>query len=116
MISKTITNLFSNIKLIIGVVSTIAGVSVAGYVAYDGILDKIESNSVATQNVLKEVELTEITILKRIVRDAEQQSYFRSDLEYDEYLLNFTKLYNLKIKHNMLPPNTMWQPVKKVLK
>ena len=115
-ISKTITSLFSNIKLIIGVITTIAGISVGGYMAYDGILTKIEENKNATQNVLREVELTEITILKRIIREAEQRGYFHSDAEYDEYLLNFTKLYNLRVKYNMLPPGATWQPIQKVLK
>jgi len=87
--------------LILFFVSTIITV----YNGYVNIQDSIARNTEA-------VERTQITMLKGIVRTFEriQNCYSRS--EYDEYLLNYSTLFDLKIKYKMLSSKATWIPIK----
>jgi hypothetical protein len=105
----------SNIKTIIGFIITISSLSVGGYMAYIDILSGIENNKIQleekTANLLKELEYTEILVLKTIVKNYENLDRNMTDIEYEDYVLNLTKLYLLKKKYNMIPPGYEWKPV-----
>lgn len=89
--------------LIIGTISAV----VAGYVAYDGFINAIESNQ-------KQIEVTQMMILKPLVRTAEKNPCPVSDAEWDEYLMNGSTLQDLKQKHKLVSKDVPFVPVARV--
>ena len=89
--------------LIIGII----GAVVAIYVAYDGFLNAIEYNQ-------KQIEVTQMMILKPLVRTAEKNPCPVSDAEWDEYLMNGSTLQDLKQKHKLVSKDVPFIPVMRI--
>lgn len=97
-------NKLKEIYLILALLFSLAA---GGYKGYTNILDNIEKNTVA-------VETTQITMLKSIVRDFEKNHIcVISQQEWDEYLMNYSTLLDLKIKHKMLSSKVEWSPIER---
>lgn len=89
--------------LILGII----GAVISGYVAYDGFIDAIESNQ-------KQIEITQMMILKPLVREAEKNLCPVSDNEWDEYLMNGSTLQELKHKHKLVSKDIPFIPIARV--
>ncbi len=83
------------------------GAVIAVYVAYDGFLNAIENNQ-------KQIEITQMMILKPLVRTAEKNPCLVSDAEWDEYLMNGSTLQDLKQKHKLVSKDVPFVPVMRV--
>ncbi len=83
------------------------GVVITAYTGYTNIIDNIESNT-------KAVEITQITMLKSIQRDFEKHHKCKvSDAEWDEYILNYSTLFDLKVAHKILSEKARWLPIER---
>lgn len=89
--------------LILGII----GAVISGYVAYSGFLSAIENNQ-------KQIEITQMMILKPLVRDAEKNMCPVSDTEWDEYLMNGSTLQELKQKHKLVSKDIPFVPVARI--
>ena len=89
--------------MFIALISGIVGV----YVAYSNFLNSININQ-------KEIEKTQIMILKRLVRNAEKNPCPVSDPEWDEYLLNKSTLHDLKKKHKLITADLPFRPILRI--
>lgn len=97
------------LKEIYLILALLFSIAVGGYNGYHDILDNIEKNTIA-------VETTQITMLKSIVREFERSHIcVISQQEWDEYLMNYSTLLDLKIKHKMLSSKVKWTPVERKL-
>lgn len=76
---EQLTKFISESKIIIATLITISTFSISTYKVYTNILDDIKYN--ATQ-----LELTQMMILKPLVRIAEDNKNKVSDAEWDEYI------------------------------
>lgn len=74
------------------------------YAGYMNIQNSILANT-------KKVEITQVLMLKSIVREVEKSKCL-SPLEYDEYILNYSTLFDLKIKHKLISVKANWMPIK----
>ena len=89
--------------LILGII----GAVISGYIAYANFIDAIESNQ-------KQIEITQMMILKPLVREAERNLCPVSDTEWDEYLMNGSTLQELKQKHKLVAKEIPFVPVARV--
>jgi hypothetical protein len=85
----------------------IVGAIVSGYIAYSNFITAIETNQ-------KQIEITQMMILKPLVREAEKNLCPVSDAEWDEYLMNGSTLQDLKHKHKLLSKDVPFVPVLRV--
>ncbi len=86
-------NIYGSIVIIVGLVSGVFTAYLNLMDKYDDILENIKTNTVV-------VETTQITMLKSIVREFEEKhDCIISDAEWDEYMLNYSKLFDLKVRH-----------------
>lgn len=83
------------------------GAIIAVYIAYDNFLTAIENNQ-------KQIEITQMMILKPLVRDAEKNPCPISDAEWDEYLMNGSTLQDLKQKHDLISEDLPFVPIKRI--
>lgn len=94
---------------IYGILSIVITLSIGGYISYISIIESINNNT-------KQIETTQMLILKSVIKDAEKNPCPMSDAAWDDYLTNFTTLYELKIKYHKLPKNAPWQPIERITK
>ena len=87
-----------------GIVSLIVTVTLSVYLAYQNIKEDIAKNT-------EQIEITQMMILRDIVRRSEHNPCKVSDTEWEEYIENYSTLYNLKIKYHKLSKNARWEPV-----
>ena len=90
-----------------GALSIIITLTIASYVGYMTIKNGIAENS-------KSIEITQMMILKDVVRRQEHNPCMTSDAQRDEYIENYTTLYTLKIKYKKLHKNAKWSPVEEL--
>lgn len=88
------------------------------YSGYQNILDNIQSNTTQLEStqitMLTQIESTQITMLKVIVRDFEVTHKCKvSEPEWEEYTLNYSTLFDLKIKHKMISKSATWKPIER---
>lgn len=89
--------------IIIGIIGAIISV----YVAYNNFLKAIEKNQ-------EQIEITQMMILKPLVRQAEKNPCPVSDAEWDEYLMNGSTLQFLRQKHNLISADLPFRPIKRI--
>lgn len=99
---KSATSVISGVVAVITIVIT-------GYKAYDSLIDRVDKN-------LGQIEKTQMMILKKNVREYEAKVCTSSEVEWDEYLANYSLLYELKIRHGHLSPKTPWKPIIRITK
>lgn len=102
-ITNFLTHAATIYTIIIGLITGIIGV----YITYQNFIQSIEENQ-------KQIEITQIMILKPLVRYAEKNPCPISDAEWDEYMLNASALYQLKKKHKMIPYSMDFMPIKRI--
>ena len=90
-----------------GSLAIIVSVTIGGYAGYISIIDSIEENT-------KQIEVTQIMMLKDIVRKAEHNPCLVGDSEWDDYIANYTTLHTLKIKYKKIGVNAPWQPIERL--
>lgn len=106
---KFIENL-NKFKNVYSDLAVLASVVILGYNMYTGIVNKMEANRIA-------IETTQIMLLKKYVRDFEHTHHCRvSDQEWDEYILNYSTLFDLKVKNGLLSDKAPWRPIQRNLK
>lgn len=104
---EKITNFLTHAVTIYTIIIGLIGGIITVYVTYQNFMQAIEQNQ-------KQIEVTQIMILKPLVRYAEKNPCPVSDAEWDEYMLNASTLYELKKKHKMIPGNMAFMPVKRI--
>lgn len=87
-----------------GALSLTLSLTITSYVGYMTIKNGIAENS-------KSIEITQMMILRDVVRRQEHNPCMTSDAQRDEYIENYTTLYTLKIKYKKLHKNAKWEPV-----
>ena len=92
-----------------GALSIIITLTIASYAGYETIKNGISENS-------KSIEITQMMILRDVVRRQEHNPCATSEAEWDEYIENYTTLYTLKIKYKKLHKNAEWTPVERLTK
>lgn len=115
MTMETILGHINNAKLIYAgvlIVSAILGSAFQGYITirdtYTNILTNIETNR-------RIVETTQITMLKSIVREFERAHVCNiSNAEWDEYMLNYSTLFDLKVRYKILSERANWKPTERI--
>ncbi len=110
---------------------TLIGMLITGIatvvVAYESIYDSIELNTKkikAGQSNMelklyksqKSIEVNQMMLLKAVVKTSEKNPCPVSDLEWDDYVTNYTTLYELKIKYGKLHKNSPWEPIERIKK
>jgi len=90
-----------------GLVALLATSSITGYTWYSNVLSSIAENTT-------QIEITQMMILKDIVRKAERNPCIVSDSERDDYTENYTTLLELEIKYGKKGKNAPWQPIGRV--
>ena len=96
--------LFKELYSVIIIVLSFFGTTTLGYTE---IVKTVNQNT-------KTLENTQITMLKSIVREFEKNHNCKiSDAEWDEYLLNYSTLFDLKVSHKMLSDKASWLPVQR---
>jgi len=96
-----------NFKEVYGLLVVLTGLIIGSYNGYLNIQQSISNNN-------KSIETTQITMLKSITRAFEGNHNCKiSNQEWDEYLLNYSVLFDLKIKHNMLSNKAKWLPIER---
>jgi len=91
-----------------GFLSFVITVGIGGYISYEGILDSISENT-------ERIEITQMMILKDIVRRSEHNPCAVSDTEWDEYLENYSILQSLKKKYKKISTNAKWEPIERLM-
>ena len=92
---------------IYGSIAIIVSVSIGGYAAYNSILDSIDNNT-------KSIEVTQMMILKSMVRTIENNPCKMSDSAWDSYIENYAMLHDLKIKYKKISAKAPWQPIERL--
>jgi len=92
-----------------GFITLIITSSITGYTWYSNVLDSISKNTT-------QIEITQMMILKDIVRKAENNPCIVSDAEWDDYTENYTTLLDLEIKYGKKGKTAPWQPIARVTK
>lgn len=100
-------NFTDNIKMVVGIIS--AGVAfitfiISTYVGYNDVLIRIDDN-------MGQIEKTQMMFLKKEVRGYERKKCSVSDAEWDEYIENYSSLYELKKKYKYISTSTPWKPI-----
>jgi len=90
-----------------GALSIVVTLTIASYIGYETIKNGIAENS-------KSIEITQMMILRDVVRRQEHNPCVMSDAQRDEYIENYTTLYTLKIKFKKLHKNAKWSPVEEL--
>lgn len=93
---------------IYGTLVVVVSVIIGGYSGYKSILDSLEENN-------KKIEITQLMMLNVIVRKSEQNPCPVSDTEWDEYIANYSTLYDLKIKYGKLNSHAPWKPIERIV-
>lgn len=91
-----------------GLVALLATSSITGYTWYTNVLSSIAENTI-------QIEITQMMIMKDIVRKSERNPCIVSDAEWDDYTENYTTLHNLEIKYGKKGTNAPWQPIERVM-
>lgn len=104
---EKLINFLTHVATLYTVLAGIVGAVIAIYIAYDGFMDAIESNQ-------KQIEVTQMMILKPLVRTAEKNACPISDAEWDEYLMNGSTLQDLKQKHKLVSKDVPFIPVMRI--
>lgn len=100
-------NFLTHAATLYTVILGIVGAIVSGYIAYANFISAIEANQ-------KQIEITQMMILKPLVRDAEKNLCPVSDAEWDEYLMNGSTLQELKQKHKLVAKEIPFVPVARI--
>jgi hypothetical protein len=80
---------------------------ISGYQGYNNIINDISRNRT-------QLETTQITMLNGMIRNFEKNHKCKiSDAEWDEYILNYSTLFDLKIKHSILSNKAKWMPIER---
>ena len=101
---------FSNIKNIIGTILgaiTLIGIILGAHTGYNKILTNIGDNKV-------QIEKTQMMILKSKVREYETKKCKVSNAEWDEYIEDYSALYELKKIHKKISASTPWKPSERI--
>ena len=104
---EKLINFLTHAATLYTVLIGIVGAIVSGYIAYSNFIDAIEDNQ-------KQIEITQMMILKPLVREAEKNPCPVSDLEWDEYLMNGSTLQELKHKHKLLSKDVPFVPILRI--
>ena len=102
-VTSFLTHAVTLYTFIIGIIGAIITV----FVTYQNFMAGIENNQ-------KAIEVTQIMILKPLVRQAEKNPCPVSDAEWDEYMVNVSTLHDLKKKHKLISNDMMFTPVKRI--
>jgi hypothetical protein len=105
--SEKFNNLTNTVIAGYGALSIIITLTITSYIGYETIKNSIAENS-------KSIEITQMMILKDIVRRQEHNPCIVSDAQRDEYIENYTTLFTLKIKYKKLHKNAKWSPIEKL--
>jgi len=113
-------NVLNNLLSVYGAISIIISVTFGVTLTYFQLKDEIKKNYSLIQETQKKstenIEITQMMILKDIVRQAEHNPCTVSVLEWEEYIMNYSTLFNLKIKYGELSKKTPWQPIERLQK
>lgn len=90
-----------------GTLAVIISAIIGGYSGYVSILDSLAENN-------RKIEVTQMMMLNVIVRKAEQNPCKVSDTEWDEYIANYSTLYDLKVKYGKLNSHAPWKPIDRI--
>jgi hypothetical protein len=104
-ITAFLTHAVTIYTLFVGIIGAI----ITAYITYQNFITAIEHNQ-------SEIEVTQMMILKPMVREAENNPCPVSDAEWEEYEMNYNTLYDLRIKHGELHKNAPWKPIERVIK
>ena len=105
---KYLDNLKSTFGIITGGASVI-GIIIGAYIGYTDILGMIGNN-------MNQIEKTQMMILKTKVRTHEKNVCSVGDYEWDEYIENYSMLYELKKKYKYISTSTPWKPIIRITK
>lgn len=106
--------LTNSVLAVWGFVAFIVSSTIAGYTWYTTILDSIGENTSQIEKTQGKIEVTQMMILKNIVRESEKNPCPVSDSEWDDYTKNYTLLFNLQIKHGEIHKNAQWKPIERI--
>jgi hypothetical protein len=104
---EKVTNFLTHAVTLYTIIIGIVGAIITVFVTYQNFMGAIEKNQ-------KQIEVTQIMILKPLVRYSENNKCPVSDAEWDEYMINASALYELKKKHKLIPSNYPFQPVERI--
>ncbi len=90
-----------------GLIALVVTSSITGYTWYTNVLSSIAENTT-------QIEITQMMIMKDVVRNAERNPCIVSDAEWDDYTENYTTLLNLEIKYGKKGKNAPWSPIERV--
>lgn len=102
-----LTSIKNVIALILSIVSLITLI-VGAHKGYVAIQTSIGDNKAL-------IERTQMMILKTKVTKYEVIKCPVSQAEWDEYIENYSTLYDLKIKHKKISAKTPWKPAERIM-
>lgn len=91
-----------------GILTILVTSASTGYTWYSNVLSSIEANTT-------QIEITQMMIMKDIVRKSERNPCIVSDAEWDDYTENYTTLHNLEIKYGKKGTTAPWAPIERVM-
>ena len=100
-------NKLKDIAGLITATVAIIGLIIAGYKGYTDVITKVDDN-------LNQIEKTQVMILKKNVREFEHNVCASNDNDWDEYIENYSLLYEIKMKHKRISKNTPWKPMLRI--
>jgi len=102
-ITSFLTHAATLYTLIIGIIGSIITI----FVTYQNFMNAIKTNQ-------EQIEITQIMILKPLVRFAEHNPCPVSDAEWDEYIVNAATLHELKKKHKLISKDMLFTPIERI--
>jgi hypothetical protein len=102
-ITYFLTHAVTLYTFIIGIIGAIITV----FVTYQNFMAAIEKNQ-------EQIEITQIMILKPLVRNAENNPCPVVDAEWDEYMVNASTLHELKKKHKLVSTDLQFTPIQRI--
>lgn len=95
-------NTIKEFKLAATTLTMIISFIISGYSVYADIHYEIDNNKLIIEERNKQIELTQLSILKSQIRELERYPCKTSRDEWGDYNMLFSQYYRLKKKHNPL--------------
>jgi hypothetical protein len=99
---EQLVNFIKDFKIIISTIVAISSLTITLYTGYT--------------SVITEIRDTQIMVLTPLVKTFERSNEVVSDIEYAEYVKNYTKLRQLKIQKGLIPEQAPWSPIEQRIK
>lgn len=107
-ISEKLNKLSNSVIIFYGGVSIIVSSTLYAFIGYTSILNSIENNT-------EKIEITQMRLLKDVVRKAEHNPCIVSDDEWDNYIENYSTLFTLKKKYKKISAEAEWKPMDRLI-